>query len=227
MPSCLWEAHTVERRRAWHDITALGRHARSNDIGRGMTSPPLDSTDNRQRRAWHDITAIGQHTVERRQAWHNITALGQHTRLDYVRRGMTSLPFYSTRSNDVGRDMPSPPLESTHGRTTSVVACHHHLWAAQTVKRRRAWHAIIALERQTWSNDVGCGMHHRHGQHTQSNVVRHVMLSSPLGSTHGRTTLGVALHHHPWNTRTVGRRRAWHDIIPLGKHTRLATSGVA
>ena len=35
---------TVERRRVWHDITALGRAAWSEDIGRGMTSPPLDST---------------------------------------------------------------------------------------------------------------------------------------------------------------------------------------
>ena len=117
MPSCLWEAHTVERRRAWHDITALGRHTRSNDIGRSMTSPPLDSTDNRQRRVWYDITAIGQHTVGRCRVWHNITALGQHTWLDYVRRGMTSPPFYST-----------------HGRTTSGVACHHRLWAAHTIE---------------------------------------------------------------------------------------------
>ena len=118
MPSFLWEAHTVERRRAWHDITALGRHARSNDIGRGMTSPPLNSTDNRQRRAWYDITAIGQHTVGRRRAWHNITALGQHKWLDYVWRGVTSLPSYSTR-----------------GRTTSGVACHHRLWAIHTIER--------------------------------------------------------------------------------------------
>ena len=29
-------------------------------------------------------------------------------------------------SKDVGRGMPSPPLDSTHGRTTSGVACHHH-----------------------------------------------------------------------------------------------------
>ena len=110
MLSCLWRAHTIERRRAWYDITTFGQHTWSNDVGLGMTSPLLDCTDNQQRRAWHDITAIGQHTVERRQAWHNITALGQHTRLDYVRRGMTSLPLYNT-----------------HGRMTSGVACHHRL----------------------------------------------------------------------------------------------------
>ena len=31
-------------------------------VVRGMTSPPLDSTNSWQRRAWHDIPALGQHT---------------------------------------------------------------------------------------------------------------------------------------------------------------------
>uniref|UniRef100_A0A3Q7IGM0 Uncharacterized protein n=1 Tax=Solanum lycopersicum TaxID=4081 RepID=A0A3Q7IGM0_SOLLC len=42
-----WAAHMVERCQAWHDITILGLHARSNDVGRGMTSLPLDSTHGR------------------------------------------------------------------------------------------------------------------------------------------------------------------------------------
>ena len=156
-----------------------------------MPSPLLDCTHGR---AWHDITAIGQHTVGRRRAWHNITALGQHKWLDYVWRGMTSPPVYSThgrttsgvachhrlwaihtierrlaghaiiahgrqtRSNDVRRDMPSPPLENAHSRTTSGVACPYCLWAAHTIELRWAWHAIIALERQTRLNDVRRGM---------------------------------------------------------------------
>ena len=99
---------------------------------------------------------------------------------------------------------------SCHSQTASGVACHHRPWTGNTIERHRAWHAIIALRRQTRSNEV-----------------KRDMPAPPLESTHGRTTLGVALHHHPWNTRTVGRRRAWHDIIPLGQHTRLATSGVA
>ena len=173
MPSCLWKAHTVERRRAWHDITALGWHARSNDIGQGMTSPPLDSTDNRQRRAWYDITAIGQHTVGRRRAWHDITSFGQHI-----------------RSNDVGRDMPSLPLGSTHGRTTSGMACHHSLWTANTVEQCREWHAIITFGQHTRSNDVGRGIP-----------------SSPLGSTHGRTMSGVACHLRIWVAQTIERRQ--------------------
>ena len=87
-------ARTVGRRQAWHAITALEKHTRSNDVGRGMTSPPLDRTHGRQRRAWHDITALGQHTQSddvgrsmtsppldsthgrQRRAWHDITALG-------------------------------------------------------------------------------------------------------------------------------------------------------
>ena len=166
-----WAAHTVERRRAWHAIIALGRQTRSNDVKRDMPSPPLDSTHGRtmsgvachhrlwtphtvkRRRAWHASIAFGQHTIERRPAWHDITSFGQ-----------------PTRSNDVKRDMPSPPLESTHGRTTSGVACRHHLWAAQTVERRRTWYDMIALGLHARSNNVGRGMR-----------------SSPLGSTNSRT----------------------------------------
>ena len=159
-----------------------------------MTSPPLDNTHGRQRRAWHDITAFGQHTrsetsgvashhrpwtahtignvgrgmmtsppldsthARECRAWHDITAFGQHT-----------------QSNDVGQGMQSSPLGSTNSRTASGIACHHCLWPAHTVKRRRAWHAIIAFGDHTGSNDVG-----------------RCMPSSPLGRTHGRTTWGVA-----------------------------------
>ena len=126
------------------------------------------------------------HTEEQRRAWHDIITFGKHTRLNYV-----------------GRGMPSSPLGSINGRTTSGVACHHHLWAAHTVERRRAWHAIIA-----------------HGRQTQSNDVRRDMPSPPLDSTHGRTTSGVACHHHLWTLYTVERRQAWHAITAFGQHTR-------
>ena len=119
-------AHTVERRQAWHDITASVKHTRSNGIMRGMPSSPFGSTHGRMTSAWHAIIAYGRqtrsnnvwhdmqsclreaHTVKRRRAWYNITAFGHHT-----------------QSNVVGRDMPSSPLDSTHGRTKSGVACHH------------------------------------------------------------------------------------------------------
>ena len=125
----LLAAQTVIRRRPWHAITALGQHTQSKDVGRGMTSPPLDST--------HGRTTSGvtchhclwtTHTVERHRVWHAIIALGQHT-----------------RSNDIGHYMTSPPLDSTHGRMTSGVTCHHCLWTAHTVELQRVWHAIIAL----------------------------------------------------------------------------------
>ena len=167
-----WTAPTVERRGAWHEITALGLH---------------------HGRSWHDITAIGQHTIGRCRAWHDITALGQHTRLDYVRRGMTS-----------------PPLYSTHDRTTSGVECHHLPLTAHMVERRRAWHDITSF-----------------GQRTRSNDVERDMPSPPLESTHGRTTSGVACHHHLWAAQTIERCRAWHAILPLGSTHGRTTSGVA
>ena len=155
----LWEAHTVERCQAWHDITSLGQHTRSDYVGCGMTSPPLDSTHGRMmsgmachHRPW---TA---YTVGRRQAWHDITSFGQHT-----------------RSTDVGREMPSPPLYSTLGQTTSGMAFHYPLWAAQTVEQRRAWNDITALALDAQSDEVGRSMP-----------------SSPLGSINGGTTSGVA-----------------------------------
>ena len=157
-------AYTVEQRRAWHAIIAFGL---ADIVG--------------WRRAWKAIIALGRkhdrtklgvachhrirttHTVRRRRAWHAIIAFGQHR-----------------RSDGVGRGMPSPPLDSTHSRTTSGVACHHRLWTSQTVERRRAWHAIIAF-----------------GQHKRSNNVAHGMKSPPLDYTHRQMTSGVERHHCP------------------------------
>ena len=114
----LWAAHTVERRRTLHVIIAFRKHTRSDDIGHAMTSPPLDSTHGRMtsgEACHHRLRAA--HTVGLHRAWHDITALGQHT-----------------RSDDVGRGMPSSPFGSTHGRTTSRVACYHSTWMSNTVE---------------------------------------------------------------------------------------------
>ena len=140
-----------------------------------MPSSPLGSTHSRTTSgvACHHRLWEAQ-TVERCRAWHDIIDLGRQT-----------------RSNDVRRDMPSPPLDSTHGRTTSDVACHHRLWAAQMVERRQAWHAIIAF-----------------GQHTRSNDDVRGMPSLPLGSTNSRTMSGVSCHHSPWTPNTVEQRFA-------------------
>ena len=138
------------------------------------------------------------HMLKRRQAWHVIIDFGQHT-----------------QSNDVGPCMPSSPFGSRNGRTTSSMACSHHLCAAQTVERRRAWHAIIPFgladevrQRRAWhaiitlglqtrSNDVRREMPSAPLQHRQPNGVGRGMPSSPLGSTDGRTASGVACHHRP------------------------------
>ena len=125
-------------------------------------------------------------TVERRQAWHAIIALGRQT-----------------RSDDVRHYMLSPPLDSTHGRTTSSVACHHRQGTTHMEGRRRACHAIIAFAQHRWSDDVGRGMP-----------------SPPLDSTLGRMMLGVACHPRPRTAHMVGLRRARHDITTFGQHTR-------
>ena len=157
-------ARTVKQCQAWHETTSLGLHARSDDVGRGMSSPPLDNTHGRMtsgKTCHHRLWTA--HTVERRRAWHAINAFGQHTRSNDVGRGMESSLLGSTDSqtassvasilalgrkawsNDVGCGMSSSPLGSTNGRMTSGMACHHRLWAAHTVEQLRAWHAIIAI----------------------------------------------------------------------------------
>ena len=167
----LWAALTVGRRRAWHAIIAFGQHTQSNDIRRGMPSSPLEST--------HGRTTSGMafrhspwttNTVKQRRAWHVITAFGQHTRSIDVGRCMPSSPLdLLKKSNGVKHNMPSSPFDGKHGRTMSGVACHHCLWVAQTVGWRRALHAIIAFGQHTQSNDVGGGM-----------------TSPPLDNTQGR-----------------------------------------
>ena len=41
----VWEAHTVQQRRAWHAIITFGQHKQSNDVRRNMKSVPLDCID--------------------------------------------------------------------------------------------------------------------------------------------------------------------------------------
>ena len=167
----LWAAHPIERHLAWHAIIAFKQHTRSNDVRRGMLSWPLDSSHGRttsgvafhhspwtantvkRRRARIAIIAFELadtverrrawtgNTIEQRRAWHAIIAFWQHTRW-----------------NDIGHGIPSSPLDNMHGRMTSGVACHHRLWAAHTIERHSAWHAIMAFKKHTQSIDVGRGM---------------------------------------------------------------------
>ena len=154
---------------------------------------------------------LAAQTVERRQAWHAIIALGRQTLSNDVKRCMASQSLDSTtRLNDVGHDMPSTPLDNTHGRTTLGVACHHRLKAAHIVERHRAWIEITAFGLHARLDDVGRGMtsppldstHGRQrrawhditalGQHTRSDYVGRGMKSPYLDSTHGRTKSGMA-----------------------------------
>ena len=154
-------ADIVGWRKAWHAIIALGGETRSNDVERGMPSPPWDNTHGQTTSGvacYHRLWAA--QTVIRRRPWHAITALGQHT-----------------WSDDFGRGMPSPPLDSTHGPTTSGMECHHLPWTAHTVGQRQALHDITTLGRHARSGDVGRGM-----------------TSLPLDNTHSGTTSGVACH---------------------------------
>ena len=147
-----------------------------------MPSLPLDNTHGRTTSGLtchHRLRTA--HMVGLRRAWNDITALVQHT-----------------RSNDVWRGMTSPPLDCTHDRTMSGVACHHRLWVAHTVKRRQAWHTVIAL-----------------GQHARSYYIGRSMTSPPLDSTHGRTTW----EWHDITALDLHARSEAHDVTTLRQHT--------
>ena len=65
--------------------------------------------------------------------------------------------------------------------------------------RPRAWHAIIALE-----------------HHTQTDNVMRGMPSWTLDNKHGRTISGVVITHTHCTKHTLRRRQAWYAIIALG-----------
>ena len=64
----------------------------------------------------------------------------------------------NTRISNVGRGIPSSPVDSTHGWETSVVACHYRPWTAHTVGQHRASPAIIELGQHSQLNDFRHGM---------------------------------------------------------------------
>ena len=138
----LWTSNTIERRPTWHTIISFGKHTRSKDIWRGMTSSSLKNTNGRttsgmtcHHRLW---TA---NTIKRCRVWPYITALG-----------------LQAWSDDIGRGMTSSPLDSTHGRMTSGEACHHRLWTAHTVGLRRVSHDVTAFRQHTRPDDDGYGL---------------------------------------------------------------------
>ncbi|TMW86553.1 hypothetical protein EJD97_021230 [Solanum chilense] len=202
--------HTTSRMACMHGPWA---YTRLDDVGHEMPSLPFGST---QGRAMTVVTCHihpwTTHTVGGCRLWHAIIALGQHTRVEYVRHGMPSLP-----------------LDSTHGRTMSGVAGHHHPYTpyigskhigrgmpsssldnihdqttsgvAYVAECYRVLNAIISLGRHTRSHYFGCGMLSSL-LHTPSDDIECDMPSSPLDSTHGGTSSGVTDHHLPWTAYT-------------------------
>ena len=75
--------------------------------------------------------------------WHTLMVLGQHT-----------------RSANIRHRMPSSPLGSKRSRPTSGVATLHRPWAAHTIGRHRAWHAIISLESIHSRTTLGVACYH-------------------------------------------------------------------
>ena len=177
----------------WHAIIAFGQHTRSNDVGRGMPTWPLDSrhgrtmssvachhspwTANRVERrwAWHAIIAFKlADTVGRCRSWHAIISHGRQT-----------------RSNDVGGGMLSPPLDSTHSRTTSGVAsiiCFGQHMRSDGFGRGMP---SSPLDSTNYRSSSGMVCHHSPWTtHTVGNVVRGITLP-PLERTQPATS-GVA-----------------------------------
>ena len=142
----LWAAQTVGQRRAWHDITALLLHARSEDVRSGMTSPSLDCIDGERHREWHDFATLRKHTrsdnvghgrpsppLESKHGW-TTSRVACHHRLWAAHTVEQHQVWHAiialgrqTRPNDVEHCITSPPLDcSIFGRC-------------------RAWHDITAL----------------------------------------------------------------------------------
>ena len=151
-----WMTNMVERCRAWHDITALGLHARSDDVMRVMISPPLDSTQGRYSGRGITSPPLDSTHGRQRRAWHAIITFRKHTRSNDVGRAIPTSPLDSTNGRttsseashhrprtahtvgNVGRGMTSPPLDSTHDQTTLGDARHHRLWTAHKLEQCRA-----------------------------------------------------------------------------------------
>ena len=120
--------------------------------------------------------------VERCREGHAIIVLGQHR-----------------RSDDVRHDIPSSPLVSTHGRTTSVLAWNHIPCTTSTgsynVRRGMSSSPVDSIHGQTTLGitcyNCPCAEHKVRRPRLQ-------MTSLPLSSTPSRTMSGVSRHHQSW-----------------------------
>ena len=205
-----WNEHTIGQYRACHAIIGLWQHAQ------GLTMLGR-----------HSIIALGQHT------WSDDIDIACHHRLWTTdTKGMSSMACHH-----------HPCVAHTIGRRW-VFRWHHFPWAALKIGLLQAWHSIISFGQHTRTNDIGHGMNHhpwtkhtvercrtRHasivlGQKTRSNDVGCYMPSLPFGSSHVRSTSGVACHNLIWTTHTVVRCQACNVIIPLYNTHERTTSGM-
>ena len=87
----LWKEHKVRRSKVFNAIITLVMNTQMNNVGRGILSPPVDSTHGWETSvmAWHDRPWTA-HTVGRHRALHSIIALGQHPQLNDFRHGMSA-----------------------------------------------------------------------------------------------------------------------------------------
>ena len=122
----------------------LGHHTRSEDVGRGMPACPLGSTHGLM------MSGMGCHhhlwttyMVARDRVCYAIIAIVKHT-----------------RSDDVRRDMPSLPLDSTHCGMTS------------------AWYAIITVGQHIRLENV------RRGIPSWSLSIKHCRTTSSVEGNH-------------------------------------------
>ena len=108
-----------------------------------------------------------------------------------------------TRWADVGRGMPSFPLESIHNRTTLGVASYHRPLTADTIGRRRASRACKAIGQHTLLDEVESDIPSLHLDNTHGGLMLGVTFHQrPWTEIHGQNTLGVACHHDPCPANT-------------------------
>ena len=94
--------------------------------------------------------------------------------------------------------MLSSPFDNTHNQMKSGVECFYGPLASHTIILSRAWITIVTIRNYTMWDDV-----------------RHGIPKSSLGSTRGRTMLGVTCHLRLWIAHTVVKHWAWYIIIAL------------
>ena len=119
-----WKEYRIGRCRALHVLIALGHHTQSKDVGRDMPACPLGST--------HGWMTLGMGCHHR--LWKNYMAARDHPCSAIIAIGK------HTRSDDVGRDMPSLTLDIIHCGMTSV------------------WNAIIVVGQHKRLENVRRGM---------------------------------------------------------------------